>query len=197
MCRSRRSPSCSGPQIYPKRVAIIHGARRTTYAQMAERSRRLAAALRGAGIAPGDVVAVLAPNIPEMLEAHYGVPMAGAILLTINIRLDAAAIGFILQHSRAKLLLVDREYTGVAGVALAGMDAPPPVVDIVDTEAPAGTPLGPIDYEAFLAGADPQQPPRLPEDEWEAIALSYTSGTTGNPRGGRPGSAWIHGDAWR
>ena len=170
-------------RIYPKRVAIIHGARRTTYAQMADRSRRLASALRGAGIAPGDVVAVLAPNIPEMLEAHYGVPMAGAILLTINIRLDAAAIGFILQHSQAKLLLVDREYTGVAGVALAGMDAPPPVVDIVDTEAPAGPPLGPIDYEAFLAGADPQQPPRLPEDEWEAIALSYTSGTTGNPKG--------------
>jgi fatty-acyl-CoA synthase len=170
-------------RIYPKRVAIIHGARRTTYAQMADRSRRLASALRGAGIAPGDVVAVLAPNIPEMLEAHYGVPMAGAILLTINIRLDAAAIGFILQHSQAKLLLVDREYTGVAGVALAGMDAPPPVVDIVDSEAPAGPVLGPIDYEAFLAGADPQQPPRLPEDEWEAIALSYTSGTTGNPKG--------------
>ena len=170
-------------RIYPKRVAIIHGARRTTYAQMAERSRRLAAALRGAGIRPGEVVAVLAPNIPEMLEAHYGVPMAGAILLTINIRLDAAAIGFILQHSRAKLLLVDREYTGVAGVALAGMDTPPPVVDIVDSEGPAGTPLGPLDYESFLAGADPHMPPRLPEDEWEAIALSYTSGTTGNPKG--------------
>ena len=170
-------------RIYPQRVAIIHGARRVTYAQVAERSLRLASALRGAGIAPGEVVAVLAPNIPEMLEAHYGVPMAGAILLTINIRLDAAAIGFILQHSRAKLLLVDREYTGLAGVALAGMDAPPPVVDIVDTEAPAGPPLGPIDYEAFLAGADPHRPPRLPEDEWEAIALSYTSGTTGNPKG--------------
>ena len=170
-------------RIYPKRVAIIHGARRTTYAQMADRSRRLASALRGAGVAPGDVIAVLAPNIPEMLEAHYGVPMAGAILLTINIRLDAAAIGFILQHSQAKLLLVDREYTGVAGVALAGMDTPPPVVDIVDSEAPAGPALGPIDYEAFLAGADPQRAPRLPEDEWEAIALSYTSGTTGNPKG--------------
>ncbi|MFC7473593.1 acyl-CoA synthetase [Dankookia sp. GCM10030260] len=170
-------------RIYPKRVAVIHGARRITYAEMADRSRRLASALRGAGIAPGDVVAVLAPNIPEMLEAHYGVPMAGAILLTINIRLDAAAIGFILQHSQARLLLVDREYTGVAGVALAGMAAPLPVVDIVDSEAPEGPALGPIDYEAFLAAADPQQPPRLPEDEWEAIALSYTSGTTGNPKG--------------
>src|SRR3954452_7550158 len=134
-------------RIYPQRVAVIHGARGYTYAQLAERSRRLASALRGAGIAPGDVVAVLAPNIPEMLEAHYGVPMAGAILLTINIRLDAAAIGFILQHSQAKLLLVDREYTGVAGVALAGMEAPPPVVDIIDSEAPAGAPLGPIDYD--------------------------------------------------
>ncbi|MFZ4405943.1 MAG: acyl-CoA synthetase [Paracraurococcus sp.] len=170
-------------RIYPKRVAVIHGARRHTYAQFAERSRRLAAALQGAGIRPGDVVAILAPNIPEMLEAHYGVPMAGAVLLTINIRLDAAAIGFILQHSGAKLLLVDREFTGVAGVALAGLESPPPVVDIIDPEAPAGPPLGPIDYAAFLAGADGFLAPRMPEDEWEAIALSYTSGTTGNPKG--------------
>src|SRR5690349_19051007 len=170
-------------RIYPQRVAVIHGARRYTYAQLAERSRRLASALRGAGIAPGDVVAVLAPNIPEMLEAHYGVPMAGAILLTINIRLDAAAIGFILQHSGAKLLLVDREYAGVAGVALAGLDAPPPVVDIVDSEGPGGKALGPADYESFIAGGDPATPVRMPDDEWEAIALSYTSGTTGSPKG--------------
>ena len=157
-------------RIYPKRVAIIHGARRTTYAQMAERSRRLASALRGAGIAPGDVVAVLAPNIPEMLEAHYGVPMAGAILLTINIRLDAAAIGFILQHSQAKLLLVDREYTGVAGVALAGMDAPPPVVDIVDTEAPAGP------------SARPDRLRGLPRRRRSAAAAAAARGRVGGDR---------------
>ncbi|TCZ53374.1 acyl-CoA synthetase [Roseicella aquatilis] len=170
-------------RIYPGRVAVIHGARRLTYAQMAERSHRLAAALRGAGIAPGEVVAVLAPNIPEMLEAHYGVPMAGAVLLTINIRLDAAAIGFILRHSGAKLLLVDREFAPVARVALAGLEAPPPVIDIADPEGPVGEPLGATDYEAFLAGGDPAAPVRMPEDEWEAIALSYTSGTTGDPKG--------------
>ncbi|MEN0074758.1 MAG: AMP-binding protein [Paracraurococcus sp.] len=175
-------------RIYPQRVAVIHGRRRLTYAALAERSRRLAAALRGAGIAPGEVVAVLAPNIPEMLEAHYGVPMAGAVLLTINIRLDAASIGFILRHSKAKLLLVDSEFAGIAGVALAGMQAPPPAIDIHDPEGPGGEGpngkgLGGTAYEAFLAGGDPAAPVRMPEDEWEAIALSYTSGTTGDPKG--------------
>ncbi len=170
-------------RIYPQRTAVIHGARRFTYAEMAERSRRLASALRGAGLGPGDVVAVLAPNIPEMLEAHYGVPMAGAVLLTINIRLDATAIGFILRHSKAKLFLVDREFAGVARVALAGMDSPPPVIDIADPEGPGGEALGPRDYESFLAGGDPAAPIRMPEDEWEAISLSYTSGTTGDPKG--------------
>jgi fatty-acyl-CoA synthase len=170
-------------RIYPTRTAVIHGARRFTYAEMAERSHRLASALRGAGIAPGDVVAVLAPNIPEMLEAHYGVPMAGAVLLTVNIRLDAAAIGFILRHSGAKLLLVDREFVSVARVALAGMEQPPPVIDIADPEGPGGDPLGPTDYEDFLAGGDPAAPIRMPADEWEAISLSYTSGTTGDPKG--------------
>jgi fatty-acyl-CoA synthase len=170
-------------RIYPQRVAVIHGARRFTYAQMADRSRRLAAALRAAGIAPGEVVAILAPNIPEMLEAHYGVPMAGAVLLTINIRLDAAAIGFVLRHSAAKILLADREFAGIARVALAGLDAAPQVVDIADPEGPAGEPVGGLDYEAFLAGGDPAAPIHTPADEWEAIALSYTSGTTGDPKG--------------
>jgi len=119
-------------------------------------------------------VAILAPNIPEMLEAHYGVPMSGAILLTINIRLDAAAIGFILRHSGARLLLVDSEFAGVAVTALAGLDTPPVVIDIADPEGPAAAAIGARDYEAFLAGGDPAQPIRTPEDEWEAIALSYT-----------------------
>ncbi|SDC46084.1 AMP-binding protein [Belnapia rosea] len=167
-------------RIYPGRVAVIHGQRRLTYAQMAERSRRLASALRRAGIGPGDVVAIMAPNTPEMLEAHYGVPMTGAVLLTLNIRLDAAAIGFILRHAGAKLLLVDREFTRTArGAVPEGMT----VVDIADSEAPDGETLGATEYEAFLAGGDPAEPVRMPEDEWEAISLSYTSGTTGNPKG--------------
>ncbi len=167
-------------RVYPGRVAVIHGRRRTTYAEMAERCRRLASALRRAGVGTGDVVAVLAPNTPEMLEAHYGVPMAGAVLLTINIRLDTAAVGFILRHAGAKLLLVDREFTRVArGAVPEGVT----VVDIADSEAPEGEALGATDYEAFLATGDAAEPVRMPEDEWEAISLSYTSGTTGNPKG--------------
>jgi fatty-acyl-CoA synthase len=170
-------------RIYPHRTAVIHGARRYTYAQMAERSRRLASALNQAGIAPGDVVAVLAPNTPEMLEAHYGVPMAGAVLMTVNIRLDAAAIGFILQHSGAKFFLVDSEFAATARAALATLPQPLPVVDIIDSEGPGGEPLGTRDYEAFLATGDAAAPIHTPKDEWEAISLSYTSGTTGNPKG--------------
>jgi fatty-acyl-CoA synthase len=170
-------------RVYPQRVAVIHGRRRLTYAAMFERCRRLASALARAGIAPGDTVAVLAPNIPEMLEAHYGVPMAGAVLCTINIRLDAAAIGFILSHSGAKLLLVDREWAATVRVALAGMAAAPQVIEIVDSEAPGGEPLGAMDYESFLGTGDAAAPFRMPQDEWEAIALSYTSGTTGDPKG--------------
>ncbi len=170
-------------RIYPNRIAVVHGARRYSYAQMRERCLRLASALSRAGIGPGDTVAVLAPNIPEMLEAHYAVPMTGAVLCTINIRLDAPAIAFILDHSRAKLLLVDREWAAVARAALAECATPPLVVDIADSEAPGGEAIGATDYEAFLAGGDPGFTPRMPQDEWEAIALSYTSGTTGNPKG--------------
>jgi fatty-acyl-CoA synthase len=170
-------------RIYPGRVAVIHGSRRYTYAEMAERAHRLASAISRAGIAPGEVVAILAPNIPEMLEAHYGVPMAGAVLLTINIRLDAANIGFILQHSGARLLLVDSEFAGVATAALAGLAARPQVIDIADPEGPDAAPIGATDYERFLAGGDPAAPIRMPADEWAAIALSYTSGTTGDPKG--------------
>ncbi len=170
-------------RIYPHRTAVIHGARRYTYAEMAERSRRLASALNRAGVAAGDVVAVLAPNTPEMLEAHYGVPMAGAVLMTVNIRLDAAAIGFILQHSGAKFFLVDSEFAATARAALASLPQPLPVVDILDSEGPGGEPLGGQDYEAFLATGDAAAPIHTPKDEWEAISLSYTSGTTGNPKG--------------
>jgi len=171
-------------RVYPHRVAVIHGARRFTYAQMLERCRRLASALARAGVVPGDTVAILAPNIPEMLEAHYGVPMAGAVLCTINIRLDSAAIGFILRHSSAKLFIVDREWAPVARAALASLPNPPMVIDIADPEAQgAGEPCGEMDYEAFLGTGDPAAPFRTPEDEWEGISLSYTSGTTGDPKG--------------
>jgi fatty-acyl-CoA synthase len=171
-------------RVYPGRVAVIHGARRFTYAEMLARCRRLSSALAGAGVAPGDVVAVLAPNIPEMLEAHYGVPMAGAVLLTINIRLDAPAVGFILRHSGARVLLVDRELGAVARAALAGAPEPPRVVEIADPEASTpGEAIGGTDYEAFLATGNAEAPIRTPADEWETIALSYTSGTTGDPKG--------------
>lgn len=169
--------------VYPQRVAIIHGERRITYAQFLERSRRLASALARAGIGKGDTVAIMAPNIPEMLEAHNGVPMLGAVLCPINTRLDATAIAFILRHGEAKVLLADREYSGVVAQALAQLDAPPLVIDIDDVLAVGGERIGATDYEAFIASGDPAHPVQLPDDEWQAITLCYTSGTTGNPKG--------------
>ena len=171
-------------RVWPQRVAVIHGARRCTYARLLERCRRLAAALAGAGVRPGDTVAALLPNIPEMLEAHYGVPMAGAVLCTVNTRLDGPAVRFILEHSGAKALLVDREWAAATRAALADMPAAPLLVEVDDPESGGGfTPCGAVDYEAFLAGADPDVPFHTPADEWEAIGLSYTSGTTGDPKG--------------
>ncbi|WP_135466924.1 acyl-CoA synthetase [Crenalkalicoccus roseus] len=170
-------------RVYGRRVAVIHGARRFTYAEMFARCRRLASALRRAGIGPGETVAVLAPNIPEMLEAHYGVPMTGAVLCTINIRLDAGTIAFILRHSGARVFLVDCEWAEVAKAALAEVPEAPLVIGIADPEARGGGEIGAMDYEAFLATGEPDAPFRTPEDEWEAIALSYTSGTTGDPKG--------------
>ncbi|MBD0274230.1 MAG: AMP-binding protein, partial [Acetobacteraceae bacterium] len=170
-------------RVYGPRTAVIHGARRLTYAELLERSRRLASALARAGVAPGEVVAVLAPNIPEMLEAHFGVPMAGAVLCTIDIRLDAPAIAFQLRHSGAKAFLVDREWAAVAEAALAEVPDPPLVVAIADPEAAGGGDIGSLDYQALLARGDPSAPARTPEDEWAAISVSYTSGTTGDPKG--------------
>jgi 3-(methylthio)propionyl---CoA ligase len=152
-------------RAYGSRTAVIYGERRYTYAQFFERARRLASALAKAGIGKGDTVAIMAPNIPEMLEAHYAVPMLGAVLCSINIRLDAPAAAFILRHSEAKIVLVDGEFAPLMP------GAGPRVIDI-DAE-----------YEAFIAGGDPQFPVHLPDDEWQAIALNYTSGTTGNPKG--------------
>jgi fatty-acyl-CoA synthase len=168
-------------RVWPGRTAIIHGARRITYAQYLDRSRRLASALQRAGVAPGDTVAALLPNIPEMLEAHIAVPMAHAVLCPINTRLDAPTVRFILAHSEAKVLLLDREFAALVVAALDGAMNPPRVIivdDGVDGAAIEATP-----YEAFLATGDATFPVTPPEDEWAAISLSYTSGTTGDPKG--------------
>jgi fatty-acyl-CoA synthase len=170
--------------VYPDRLAVVHGRRRYDWAQTAARARRLAAALSARGIGRGDTVAVLAANTPELYEAHFGVPATGAVLCALNIRLDAASIAFILDHSEARVLLVDREFAPLAAAALGTATARPYVVDIVDSEyAGPGDPIGSTDYETFLAGGSPDFRRTEPTEEWQAISLSYTSGTTGNPKG--------------
>jgi fatty-acyl-CoA synthase len=169
--------------IYPNRLAVVHGERRYSWREALERCRRLASALAARGIGRGDTVAVMAPNIPEAFEAHFGVPMAGAVLNALNIRLDPAAIAFILRHGEAKVMIADTEFAPVVAEALAQLEQKPIVIDIADAMGPGGERLGETDYEEFLAMGDPGFPERTPEDEWEAIALNYTSGTTGNPKG--------------
>jgi len=171
-------------EVYPDKAALIHGSLRQSWAATYERCRRLASALVRRGIGPGHTVAILAPNTPAMYEAHFGVPMAGAVLSTINIRLDAATIAFVLDHGEAKVLLVDREFAGVAAEALGRTKTRPLVVDIDDALHDGSNPsIGDLDYEALLAEGDPAFVWQLPADEWQAIALNYTSGTTGNPKG--------------
>ncbi len=169
--------------VHPDRTAVIHGAVRRTWRETDRRCRRLADAIRSCGIGKGDTVAVLAPNVPAILEAHFGVPMAGAVLNTINTRLDADSIAYILDHGEAKMLIVDRELSEVAARALETARADPRVIDIDDPAAEAGRPIGETDYESFLEAGDPDRPRRPPDDEWDAISLNYTSGTTGNPKG--------------
>src|SRR5579872_6970079 len=169
--------------VYPARTSVIHGARRYTWAETQERCRRLASALRKRGIGKGDTVAVMAPNVPELFEAHFGVPMAGAVLNALNIRLDAETIAFILTHGEAKALITDREFSPTIEKALARLERRPLVIDIDDALAVGGKKLGALDYEQFLLEGDPTWPGERPADEWEAIALNYTSGTTGNPKG--------------
>ena len=168
----------------PNQIAIIHGNSRFTYAEFYARSRQLASALRLIGIVPGDTVSVLLANSPPMLEAHFGVAMTGAVLHTINTRLDSAIIAFQLDHAGTKLLITDREFSATMKAALALAKVKPVVIDYNDPEFPqTGEPLSPEDYEAFIANGDPEFDWRWPADEWEAISLNYTSGTTGNPKG--------------
>ncbi len=170
--------------IYPKHPAVIHGTLQRTYSELYTRACRLASALAARGIGPGDTVSVMLPNTPPMLEAHYGVPMTGGVLHSMNTRLDAAIIAFQLDHAETKILITDREFAPVIKSALAQAKVTPLVIDCDDKEFPqGGERLGAIEYDEFLAGGDPDFAWRRPADEWDAIALNYTSGTTGNPKG--------------
>jgi fatty-acyl-CoA synthase len=175
--------------VFPDHTAVVHGAQRFSYAEFYARSRRLASALAAHGIGVGDTVSSMLANTPPMLEAHHGVAMVGAVLHAVNTRLDAAAIAFQLDHAGAKAVIVDREFSGVMADALREARAKPLVVDFDDPEhgddAPAkkGGRIGSLDYEELLAGGDPDFAWRMPGDEWDAISLNYTSGTTGNPKG--------------
>jgi fatty-acyl-CoA synthase len=169
--------------FFAERTAIIHGERRITYREFHARACRLAHALHKAGIGRGDTVAILAANTPAMLEAHFAAPMIGAVLNPINIRLDAGAIAFCLDHGEAKLLLADREFHGTIAPALASARTKPIVIDIADAETEGHPRFGSVEYEDFIAAGDPAYAYPGPEDEWESICLLYTSGTTGNPKG--------------
>ena len=173
-------------EVYPERLAIVHGALRQTWGQTYARCRQLASALQRHGIGKNDTVAVLLPNTPPMVEAHFGVPMAGAVLNALNTRLDPEAIAFMLDHGEARAVIVDPEFAGLLGKALALRASTKEllVVEVQDALYGASSqPLGGIDYEDFLAGGNAHFAWELPADEWDAIALNYTSGTTGNPKG--------------
>ncbi|WP_321797561.1 AMP-binding protein [Caballeronia sp. J97] len=169
--------------IFPARTAVIYKERRYSWSQYADRCRRLARGLIAQGIVLGDTVSIIASNIPAMLEAQFGVPLSGAVLNCINIRLDAAAMAFILQHSETRVLLIDQQFADVAqeAVALSGLEIK--IVDIRDDDLPEAGSAGKVEYEQFLDSAPEDLELRYPSDEWDAIALNYTSGTTGNPKG--------------
>ena len=170
--------------IYPDYPAVSYNGVRRTWAETYDRTRRLASALAARGVGRGDTVAVVAANIPEMFEAHFGVPMAGAVLNAINTRLDAEGIAFILKHGEAKVLIVDPEFSEVVERAVRIAHAPDLlVVDIVDPSFPGGQRIGRLTYDELLAEGDPAFDWLMPQDEWDAIALNYTSGTTGDPKG--------------
>ena len=170
--------------VYPNHPAVIHGTRRTSYRDFYARCRRLASALAQRQVGPGDTVSVILSNTPPMLEAHYGVAMTGAVLHSINTRLDAAIIAFQLDHAQSRVLITDREFSKTVKDALVQCHVTPLVVDYDDPEHPqTGDRLGVADYEEFVGRGDPEFEWRMPPEEWEAISLNYTSGTTGNPKG--------------
>src|SRR5471032_2970733 len=170
--------------VFPNHTAVIHGALRRSYAEFYARTRRLASALAKRGIKRGDTVSVLLANTPACLECHYGVPMTQGVLNTLNTRLDAAIIAFALDHAEAKVVITDREFSKVMKEALSLAKVKPLVIDYDDPEfTGTGERLGELEYEEFIAQGDPDYVWRMPDDEWDAIALNYTSGTTGNPKG--------------
>ena len=169
--------------VYPERCAIVYDDIRQSWVATHGRCRRLAAALRQQGVTTDDTVALILPNVPAMYEAHFAIPMAGAVIHGLNIRLDADSIAFQLRHSGARVLLTDPEFSATVRSALKQLDDPPLVIDVPDPAVEDGELIGETDYEEFLATGDPEFSWELPRDEWQAIALGYTSGTTGNPKG--------------
>ncbi len=168
---------------WPQRIAVVHGPRRYTWSETYARSRRLASALAHRGIGMGDTVAVMLANTPEMVECHFGVPMTGGVLNTLNTRLDAETLAFMLEHGEAKVLITDTEFSPAIAAALKRIARKLLVIDVVDALGPGGDLLGESDYETFIAKGDHDFAWQPPADEWQSISLNYTSGTTGNPKG--------------
>ena len=169
--------------VYPERTAVIYGELRRNWADTYARCRRFASALRQRGVGDNDTVALMLPNLPAMVEAHFAIPMAGAVILGLNIRLDADMIAFQLKHGNVRVLFTDREFSATVRDAVAQLDDKPLVIDVDDPNYDGGELIGELEYEAFLQEGDPEFEWRLPEDEWRAISLGYTSGTTGDPKG--------------
>lgn len=170
-------------RVFPDHKAVIHGEIQRSWVETYQRCIELASALNNKGIGKGDTVAMMLPNVPAALEAHFGVPMCGAVLNALNIRLDAKTIAFILDHGEAEILLTDKEFSTTIKEALSLCKSKPLVIDVDDALAPDGELLGEIEYEAFLAEGDTSYEWQYPKNEWDAISLNYTSGTTGNPKG--------------
>lgn len=168
--------------VFPEHGAVIYGELERSWAQTYERMRRLASALRARGVKRGDTVAVMLANTPEMLEAHFAIPMTGAVLNALDVRQEARTIAFILQDGQTRVLITDTEFSDTIDKALSMLPSPPLVIDVNDSQGAGGEPLGKLDYEALLAEGDPAFVWEPPQDEWEAITLNYTAGTTGNPK---------------